>query len=323
MASENVKSTKVKIKTVDTQIKTLKQFMKQEGIPIVDDEEAEVDPSVNQPTEEVDPTSGSLYFFKNELRGVLNLIPTAFASTGVFAKNTVPLCIEGESFSTKCTCASTNSCGNEITNTRLRSNLFKIKSFSYLVGAEQSFIKKMAHGKATENDWHLFEKSMSVYSKDIDPIIAAKNLDMAFSNAGMVKPNLINRSKLMLAALQKSEVQKLIKNSGIGINPKEIDFKTDFGTTYNNLIKSNYNDSLAPSSLPTKGESATAGIDKPKIAKPADPFGRKSNRKEESLNEFSLGDNDINSNTQIDLFKIITNRYRQVWFEKKILSFEK
>jgi hypothetical protein len=290
MAKENVKGNKNKIKRIKTNISQLEEIMKAEGI------------SLEEETEE------SAWSIPKVLKEKFTFFPEAFGSN-MIDDNLVPLCIEGDSFSTRCTCRSTNSCGNAITKVKLKSSLFKIKAFAKTASAQFSFARKMANGKATDSDLSSLERTLSAYSKDLNPIIAADNIDFTLEGHDMPRFDIVKRAKNTLASLQKSTLKDLMSQSKGKIDISKVDFNEEI------IIDEEVSqrDVEPDSTVITNKASKKAKTTKSDLVKKM-----KSGKKAENLKDFVLDAGDVNPNTEHDLFKIINNRYKRVWLNDNL-----
>jgi hypothetical protein len=286
MAKENSKSNKKRIKGIRTNIKSIEEVMQQDGIPLEEEKSA---------------TSFIPGFIKNNLQ----VFPNVFAAN-MIDENLVPLCIDGDYFTTKCTCASTNSCGNAITRVNKRSTLFQIPAFAKSTRAQLSFVRKMAAGKATGDDFTSLHNSLRSYSKDLDPEIAANNIDFVLVDSGLPKFNIVKRSKNLMAALQKKGVSQLLEKSGSKLDITKFDFNTEVIV---DLEKKSQN--ITETTPKARKKKNSKIIDNMKISV-------KAGKKAENLGDFVLKTGDINPNTEHDLFKIINNRYKRVWLNNDL-----
>jgi hypothetical protein len=289
MANMSVKSTKKKIKTIDHNIKIIEKIMTKDGIPFPDQNEEE----------------SALHNFM-EL-----IIPSAHAARkNIISSNLVPLCVEGKKFTTSCTCIDRGTCGNKITNVKLGGALFQNYPLKKTVMAQLGFMQKMETGKVTDKSLNQLERTMSIYAKDLNPVIAANNIDWVLRGSEFPKMNIVQRSKGLVASLQKQAIEEIAKQSGKKIDLTKIDFNSDATIA-----------SSEPSDSAEKEETKKVQV-KPQIAGivPTPEKRVKSKRKEQDLKDFVLDVGDINQNETHNLFKMINNRYQKVWLEKKIIS---
>ena len=284
MAKENTKSIKEKINGIEKNIKALEEYMNKEGISLEDSVQEE-----------------AFYKFLNGL----NFINLAHANTNVIGDNLVPLCIEGDTFSTKCTCKSTNSCGSNIQKQKVRSSLFGIGPLSKTVGAQISFVKKMSKGKVTESDYNSLYNSLNIYSKELNPEIAANNIDYILERNGQRKLGIVNRSKRLVASLKRKGLKQLIKKSGSKVDIKNMKINNDENTS----------SSQQSNKKSIKGLNQNVVYDNksqensPKKAKL---------EKAQKLDDFLINTGEINENKDQDIFQIINNRYKRTWLDNRL-----
>lgn len=286
MAAENAKATKNKIKSIDDNIEQLKEFIaKEEGLSF-------------------------LYPVNWKLEKLFDFIPNAHAN--VISNNLIPICVEGEKFSTSCLCKNSNSCGNSITKFSPRSELFtEIPAVKGMASTQLSFTKKMSRGEVRESDWVALENSMQQFAPALNPEIAAQNLDRLFSEHKLSKFDAIKRSKRFMASLQKFGISELEKAT-----KKKIDFnkfKNAGGANFAFPSQNNKNDStksqiLKKSKKDISNKNAIEPETLPKLEK----------SKEESLTNFKIDEENIIQNKYLDIFKIINIRYQKAWYYDEI-----
>lgn len=288
MADTNVKSTKKKLKTIDHNMKVIEEIMRRDGIPLPSEEEEEV----------------------SAIQSILDLlIPSAQAARkNLINSNLVPLCVDGKKFTSDCTCASQGSCGNAITRVKLSGELFKLSPLKKSVKAQLNFMKKMEQGKVTGKNLDQLEQTLRMYAKDLDPVIAANNMDFTLQGSEFPKMDIVLRSKNLVASLQKQGIEEIARLSGKKIDMTKIDFNSN---------------SSSDKEMPKKVSKKEMKKEIEKKITAIIPSAKKrlvSKKKEQNLKDFVLDVGDINQNEAHNLFQMINNRYQKVWKEKKIIS---
>ena len=278
MADENIKTTKNKNKSAIKNIEILDKMIEEERGQVV----FSIPHKWNNPFE---------HFIKE-------------ASANVFDNSMVPLCISGTKFSTSCTCAKKGSCGNFVTNVKLQSELFKgIPDLTKMTSVQLSFINKMKSGKVNSNDYISLGNTMKSFENTLNPITAAENLDLSFMEANFPKPELVLRSKRLVASLQKSGFEKIETLSGKKLDLDQLMKNTDadFQSSIDNKASvSKTNKSVVDSKIDT-----------------VTPINSKKNQDElDKLDNYNVKLDDINENKDLDLFKIIKNRYIKTFYTK-------
>ncbi len=233
--------------------------------------------------------------------------PIQSAHANVVANNLQPLCMKGAKFDLTCECLKTNSCGNRITQfSPLRTEIFEgDPAFLNFTRAQMSFVKKMSVGKVREQDYTSLENTLRSLSPKLDPIVAANNLDANFKLHNMPELNMIKHSKRLVASLQNNAFEELKKFKGAKIDLSK-------------LKKSDVYDSL---DTVGKEKGSPEIAEKPSVGQNIEKFTRAntiqgSATKEQSLADYKVDMSDINENKDLDLFKIIKNRYHKIFFTK-------
>ena len=277
MADMNIETTEKKVKELEGQLEKVDKMMEEQ--------------------QSYDTT------FFNILNDMFS-IPKAHAN--VISKNLVPLCIEGAKFSTSCMCQSKGSCGNEITKVRPQSYLFsKIPAYGKTSALQLKFVNKMATGNIVASDYDALANSLKAYSSKLNPEIAAGNLDLILEERGLPKANLVQRSKNLVASLQRSGAKEIMKMKNLNVDPSKL-FKN------NNFTASESKDDNKKTSQKNPAQKiSTAVTNNPVTAK------KVVKKPEDSLNNYKLDDSVIIDNPSLDIFKVITNRYHKIWYSNK------
>lgn len=244
-----------------------------------------------------------LYPIKNILD--FDIIPKAFANR--ITDNRVPLCVSGTKFSTSCTCKEKGSCGNEITRFNESSLVFsEVPTYAKFAGLQMSFANKMTKGEITSEDYVSLKNSLKSYEKRLNPIIASDNLDMILAERGVEPLKLVARSKNLVASLRQSTVKKLenITNKNIDLS----DIKLGARKEKNNEEQSK--------TVKTE-QSKYSGTDSQKALS----YSKASKQVEKAnvdMSKYDLNRENIIQDENQNLFKIISNRYLNTWFNNKL-----
>ena len=142
--------------------------------------------------------------------------------------------------------------------------------------------------------------------KLINPEIAADNFDKNLLDFGYPAFNIKQNAKNLLASLQKSTLNKLKEKSNINIDPTKIDFHSQDEAVEKEEKKNKEQE--------VKTELINKFSSKNKVSKEVVGPGET----KENLDDFNLDFKDINENKDVNIFKIITNRYRKYFSEKKL-----
>lgn len=287
LAKGNTEDAEKKIEEIEKNIEALDQYMKDQGMD----------------------NKGESSFFNIPFKKIENnfsLIPEAFAND--IDNNLIPLCVENGGFSTKCTCRSTKSCGNDVVNGSFDSPLFRINALKKTFGAQLSFAQKMSQGRVNKGDYQGLKNTLEAISVDIDPMIAAGNLSRSLQKAGLKNANIEKRAEALLNSLQTETLRTIANESGGKIKMANISsdlFKRKLKPRKRKKVKEMVA-AVAPKEAPKKAE------EKKQVARV------ESDKAEESLDDFKVQVEDINQNKDLDLFKIITNRYQSAVVEERI-----
>jgi hypothetical protein len=233
-------------------------------------------------------------------------MPNAYAAnSNIIDKNLIPLCIENEGFSTRCTCKAQGNCGDEISNVKLKSSLFRIEGLRSTTATQLKYAKKMAYGKMAPKDYDSLERELVASHKLINPEIAADNFDKNLLDFGYPAFNIKQNAKNLLASLQKDALQKINTKSKIKFDPTKINFEKNKTEVPTDVIAEKNNE----------GNQETKEVSEEMETKERTI---KAVKNKEDLDDFKLDFKDINENEDVNIFKIITNRYRAHFSDFKL-----
>ncbi len=238
------------------------------------------------------------------LNYIENLFSIPSAHANVIENNLVPLCVDGTKFSTSCLCKTRGNCGNSITNMNPKSNLFRtLPAYASTSVLQLQFARKMSQGEVTAADYDALQNSLKAYSNKLNPEIAAENLDLILEERGLQRANLVERSKNLVASLQKFGVSEIVKAKNLKIDPSQL-FKNNGHTISKTKNVSPNVDKKVISKLPSQTKAVKSTV-------------KASAESTDSLDNYKLNEPVIIDNSALDIFKVITNRYHKIWFSKK------